>query len=432
MNETVQNYAIFVDSSADLTPDLLSDGKLQMVAMSYTNGAENCELAEIASDSLMKSFYDGQRKGNLTRTSQVSPQQFIDAFTPVLQSGRDILYISLSGGLTNTKDSFHLANQILSSEYPDSRIIEVDSLSATGGIGLLAEEAIANREAGMSFEENVEKIRELRHEVCHVFMVEDLMYLKRGGRIPAASAIVGSVLSIKPILVMTAASLIPIVGLFGVQGYALEWARLTAWGVDSSPKQKNVDVGGCITSGARAFVVSLGLCLAVSVAMGIFTAVFSAFPDVLGILLGSLASLVSSLVTLVSGSFVLACQLRSAIYEQIGAGYRVDRVFEMIKRDTNGFARLVLLNFLCGLAVSVVVFIFIIIIVMVAAPVIMMAANSGCIAKIGASKSFTSSSFHVSIGCLTISLQHFDGVFGTMAAYASRVLTATEGFTTAR
>ena len=80
MNETVQNYAIFVDSSADLTPDLLSDGKLQMVAMSYTNGAENCELAEIASDSLMKSFYDGQRKGNLTRTSQVSPQQFIDAF----------------------------------------------------------------------------------------------------------------------------------------------------------------------------------------------------------------------------------------------------------------------------------------------------------------------------------------------------------------
>ena len=202
MNETIQNYAIFVDSSADLTPDLLSDGKLQMVAMSYTNGAENCELAEIASDSLMKSFYDGQRKGNLTRTSQVSPQQFIDAFTPVLQSGRDILYISLSGGLTNTKDSFHLANQILSSEYPDSRIIEVDSLSATGGIGLLAEEAIANREAGMSFEENVEKIRELRHEVCHVFMVEDLMYLKRGGRIPAASAIVGSVLSIKPILVI--------------------------------------------------------------------------------------------------------------------------------------------------------------------------------------------------------------------------------------
>ena len=202
MNETVHNYAIFVDSSADLTPSLLQDGKLQMVAMSYTNGSENCELAGIASDSLMKNFYDGQREGNLTRTSQVSPQQFIDAFTPVLQSGRDILYISLSGGLTNTKDSFHLANQILSSEYPDSRIIEIDSLSATGGIGLLAEEAIANREAGMSFEENVEKIRELRHEVCHVFMVEDLMYLKRGGRIPAASAIVGSVLSIKPILVI--------------------------------------------------------------------------------------------------------------------------------------------------------------------------------------------------------------------------------------
>ena len=82
MKETKQDYAIFVDSSADLSPSLLQDGKLQMVAMSYTNGAENCELAGVASDSAMKAFYDGQRRGNLTRTSQVSPQQFIDAFTP--------------------------------------------------------------------------------------------------------------------------------------------------------------------------------------------------------------------------------------------------------------------------------------------------------------------------------------------------------------
>ena len=185
MKETKKDYAIFVDSSADLSPSLLQDGKLQMVAMSYTNGAANCELAGVASDSAMKEFYDGQRRGNLTRTSQVSPQQFIDAFTPALQSGRDVLYISLSGGLTNTKDSFHLANQILTGDYPDSRIIEINSLSATGGIGLLAEEAIANREAGMAIEENAEILRDLRHDVCHVFMVEDLMYLKRGGRIDA-------------------------------------------------------------------------------------------------------------------------------------------------------------------------------------------------------------------------------------------------------
>ena len=93
MNITEQNYAIFVDSSADLSPSLLQDGKIEMVAMSYTNGAENCELAGIAGDSELKEFYDGQRKGNLTRTSQVSPQQFIDAFTPTLQSGKDIIYI---------------------------------------------------------------------------------------------------------------------------------------------------------------------------------------------------------------------------------------------------------------------------------------------------------------------------------------------------
>ena len=92
MKETKQDYAIFVDSSADLSPSLLQDGKLQMVAMSYTNGAENCELAGVASDSAMKAFYDGQRRGNLTRTSQVSPQQFIDAFTPALQSGRRTVF----------------------------------------------------------------------------------------------------------------------------------------------------------------------------------------------------------------------------------------------------------------------------------------------------------------------------------------------------
>lgn len=182
---------------------------------------------------------------------------------------------------------------------------------------------------------------------------------------------------IKPILVMTAASLVPVVGFFGIQGYALEWARLTAWGVDSSPKQKNVDIGGCITSGARAFVVSLGLGLAVSMATGMITALFSLFPDVLGLMLGALASMATSVVTLVAAMFILACQLRCAIYEQIGAGYRIDRVFEMVKRDTSGFARLVLLSFLCGLVVSAVVFVFVMIAVVTVIPVIMLAANSG-------------------------------------------------------
>ena len=187
---------------------------------------------------------------------------------------------------------------------------------------------------------------------------------------------------IKPILLMTAASLVPIVGFLGVQGYALEWARLTAWGVDSSPKQKNVDVGGCITSGARAFVVSLGLGLAVSVVTGIVTLVFSAFPGAVGMLLGSIVSLATTLVTIVATMFILACQLRCAIYEQIGAGYRVDRVFVMVKRDTNGFARLVLLSFLCGLVVSAVVFVFVLILAVGVAPVVMMAARSGSSAAV--------------------------------------------------
>ena len=135
---------------------------------------------------------------------------------------------------------------------------------------------------------------------------------------------------IKPVLVLAAARLIPIVGPFGANGYALEWARLTSWGVDSAPKQKGVDVAGCIKSGARAFVVALGYGLVFGFMRAVLTPIF-------GGLLGVLLTLAISAAAMVIGNIA---KLRATIYQKISAGYQLDRIFDMIKRDYKGLAHI--------------------------------------------------------------------------------------------
>ena len=196
------DYTIFVDSSADLEPLFLENHDIHIVGMHYTIGAEQCDCSVTESGAARKRFYDRQRNGEVCHTSQAVPQQFIDTFAPALESGRNVLYLSLSGGLTNMHNSIYLAKMELSEHYPNTHVYEFDSLSATGGIGLLAEIAVKNRDEGMSIEENVAKLEEMRARLCHLFMVEDLIYLKRGGRIPAATAVIGTALSMKPILVI--------------------------------------------------------------------------------------------------------------------------------------------------------------------------------------------------------------------------------------
>lgn len=124
----------------------------------------------------------------------------MDIFTPVLEEGKDILYLSLSSGLSSTYQSSCLAASQLGEKFPGRKIVCVDSLAATGGMGLLLEAAALNREQGMTVSENGKWLEENRLKVCHWFMVEDLMYLKRGGRVSAATAVVGSALNIKPVL----------------------------------------------------------------------------------------------------------------------------------------------------------------------------------------------------------------------------------------
>ena len=111
-----------------------------------------------------------------------------------------MLYFCLSSGLSATYEGSMLAARNLKETYPGKEVLPIDTLAATGGIGILAERAVENRKKGMSLHENFDAVTALVPKLRHFFMVQDLMYLKRGGRVSAATAIVGSALNIKPML----------------------------------------------------------------------------------------------------------------------------------------------------------------------------------------------------------------------------------------
>lgn len=148
----------------------------------------------------------------------------------------------------------------------------------------------------------------------------------------------------KPLLVMSAANLVPIAGELGNKGYGLEWARLTAWGVDSAPKQKGVDVGKCIGSGWRGFVVDLVWGLAYFLVIMLVSIVANALPSALGALIASLLGFATMLVAVAWSVVVMVAEVRAAIYQSIGAGLRFGSVFEMIKRDGSGFIKVLLID----------------------------------------------------------------------------------------
>lgn len=196
----MNDYLIYTDASADIAPAVIEKYDLRFVAMNYTVGEEERLCSNLESPEFLKKFYDAQRAGKETHTSQITPHFYAETFAPLLAAGKSVLYLSLSSGLTKTFDSVNLAAAELAEEYSDAKVVAVDTLCATGGMGLILEAAAQNREAGLSIDENAAWLNEHRQEVVHWFMVDDLMYLKRGGRIPATTAVLGTALNIKPLL----------------------------------------------------------------------------------------------------------------------------------------------------------------------------------------------------------------------------------------
>ena len=173
---------------------------LNVLPMTFTLDGANYRNYPDGREMSPKVFYDKLRNGSMSTTSQVTLADFEDAFTPVLEQGKDILYLAFSSGLSGTYQASNLAAQELMEKFPGRRVISVDSLQASMGEGLFTYLVANYAKGGATLDEAADYARKLAPTVCAWFTVDDLMFLKRGGRCSGAAAVAGTLLGIKPVL----------------------------------------------------------------------------------------------------------------------------------------------------------------------------------------------------------------------------------------
>lgn len=196
----MQKYVIITDSTGDLTPALIEEMQVQVLPMAFNLDGVTYRNYPDGREMSSKEFYDKLRAGSQCTTSQITLAEFMDAFTPVLEQGSDILYLAFSSGLSGTYQSSCLAAEELAEQFPDRRILCVDSLQASMGEGLFCYLVARRRLQGGTLDEVAAYARDLAPRVCAWFTVDDLMFLKRGGRVSGAAAVAGTLLGIKPVL----------------------------------------------------------------------------------------------------------------------------------------------------------------------------------------------------------------------------------------
>ena len=193
----MSEYKIVTDSGCDLPQEMLSSLDVRTVPLIVNFKGED---REDTVDVGIQEMYAGLRDGEAATTSAVNPDRWMEKMEGVLAQGIDVLTITFSSGLSTTYQSAVIAGNELKEKYPDRKIIVVDSLAASLGQGLLIWYACKMKDAGMGIDELAAWVEENRLHLCHWFTVDDLMYLKRGGRVSAATALVGTMLQIKPVL----------------------------------------------------------------------------------------------------------------------------------------------------------------------------------------------------------------------------------------
>ncbi len=191
------SYQILTDSCCDFTAEKYQELGLTAVPLMVNFRGQTYPDRN---DESLKDMYAGLRAGEVATTSAANPEQWTEAMEPILKRGEDVLVLAFSSGLSTSFQSVEIAAADLREQYKDRTILVVDSLCASLGEGLLAYYACKKRDAGLSIEELAQWLTDNRLHLCHWFTVDDLMYLKRGGRVSAATAIMGTMLSIKPVL----------------------------------------------------------------------------------------------------------------------------------------------------------------------------------------------------------------------------------------
>ncbi len=196
----MRDYILLTDSTADLPQHLVDELNISVFPLlfeldgkSYHNYPDNHELSP-------ENFYNYLREGKNSITSQINSSTFQEVFSGFLEQGKDILYLCFSSGLSGTYQSSRLAIEELQEKYPDANIRTIDTLCASLGEGLLVYLAAKMKLDGKSLDEVADWVEANKLNLCHWFTVDDLIFLKRGGRVSTAAAVVGTMLGIKPVL----------------------------------------------------------------------------------------------------------------------------------------------------------------------------------------------------------------------------------------
>ena len=195
----MRDYKIISDCTCDLDDEYVKGLDVDIIPMDVTMEGRQFEHYLDFRNCGFKEFYDCLNKGDVASTSQINPAKYLNYFEHYLEKGLDILYVCFSSGLSSTYSSAILAAKELNEKYTN-KVYVVDSKGASGGEGLLLIAACKNKNEGMDVETNAKWLQYNLYHLAHWFTVNDLMFLKRGGRISGTVAVLGSALKIKPVL----------------------------------------------------------------------------------------------------------------------------------------------------------------------------------------------------------------------------------------
>ena len=205
----MRDYVVTVNSTVDLPKEWLEERKVPVMPLKYTMDGQ---VYEDMNGLTAKEFFAKLRQGIMSVTSQINPEEAKAALEPFLKEGKDVLHLAFSSGLSGTCGSMMIAAEELMEEYPEAKIIVVDTLCACLGEGLLLYKVLQLKAAGKSIEEAAAWAEENKLHICHDVTVDDLNHLHRGGRISKATAVVGSMVKIKPIIHMDNDGKLQVVG----------------------------------------------------------------------------------------------------------------------------------------------------------------------------------------------------------------------------
>lgn len=205
----MNDYVITVNSTVDLPKEWLEERHIPVIPLKYTIDGETYKGMEGLSS---KEFFQKLREGKMAVTSQVNPEEAKEALKAFLKEGKDILHLAFSSGLSGTYNSMRIAAEELEEEYPERKVIVIDTLCACLGEGLLLYYALKRKGEGKSIEEVAQWAEENKLHVCHNVAIDDLNHLQRGGRVSKTTAILGTMVQVKPIIHMDDKGLLQVIG----------------------------------------------------------------------------------------------------------------------------------------------------------------------------------------------------------------------------